>query len=158
MEGGYDPESWIYRVDLPGPSTTSSRKYPSSSVIHIRFAVHPSSPWKGISPLSFATSTGSLGANLETRLGEETSGPVGYVLPIPSDGGDNTASDPLKALRADLAALKGGISLVETTSGGWNEGRGAAPQRDWVPQRLGARIPQGNVDIWGDVGRLILSC
>ena len=71
-----------------GPSVTASRRYPAASVIHIRFAVHPSSPWRGVSPLAWATSTGKLGAFLETRLGEESSGPVGYLLSVPSEGRD----------------------------------------------------------------------
>ena len=130
--------------DLPGPSVTASRRYPAASVIHVRFAVHPSSPWRGVSPLAWATSTGKLGAFLETRLGEESSGPVGYLLSVPSEGGDEN----LEGLRSDLANLGGGVSIVETTAGGWGEGRGAAPRSDWKPQRLGASIPAGNVELW----------
>ena len=153
VSGGHDPASWVYRVDLPGPSVTASRRYPAASVIHIRFAVHPSSPWKGVSPLDWATATGKLGANLERRLGEESSGPVGYVLPVPSDGGDDNLAD----LKTDLANLGGGVALVETTAGGWSEGRGSAPRRDWKPERLGAAIPAGNVDLWSGVGRVVLA-
>ena len=54
VSGGHDPSSWVYRVDLPGPSVTASRRYPAASVIHVRFAVHPSSPWRGVSPLEWA--------------------------------------------------------------------------------------------------------
>ena len=157
VSGSYDPDSWTYRVELPGPSDNVSRSLPASSVVHVRFAVHPSSPWKGVSPLEFAATTGQLGANLETRLSEESGGPVGYVLPVPSDGGDGSADDPLVTLKSDLATLKGGISLVETTTGGWNEGRGSAPARDWVPQRLGASVPSANVNLWTGVGRMVLA-
>ena len=124
VSGGHDPASWVYRVDLPGPSVTASRRYPAASVVHVRFAVHPSSPWRGVSPLAWATSTGKLGAFLENRLGEESSGPVGYLLSVPSEGGDEN----LEGLRSDLANLGGGVSIVETTAGGWGEGRGAAPR------------------------------
>ena len=109
------------------PSVTASRRYPAASVIHVRFAVHPSSPWRGVSPLEWARCTGQLGANLETRLGEGSSGPVGYLLPVPQDSGDGSADDPLAQLKSDLAKLGGGISLVETTAGGWGEGRGSSP-------------------------------
>ena len=145
--------SWVYRVDLPGPSVTASRRYPAASVIHIRFAVHPSSPWRGVSPLAWATSTGKLGAFLETRLGEESSGPVGYLLSVPSEGGDEN----LEGLRSDLANLGGGVSIVETTAQGWGEGRGAAPRSDWKPERLGASIPAGNVELWSGVGQVVLA-
>ena len=35
VSGGHDPTTWVYRVDLPGPSVTASRSYPAASVIHI---------------------------------------------------------------------------------------------------------------------------
>ena len=95
-------------------------------------------------------STGKLGANLEARLGEESSGPVGYLLSVPSEGGDEN----LEGLRSDLANLGGGVSIVETTAGGWGEGRGSAPRSDWKPERLGASIPAGNVELWSGVGRV----
>ena len=44
----------------------------------------PPGPWHGISPLGWARSTGTLAANLETRLGEEAGGPVGHVIAIPA--------------------------------------------------------------------------
>ena len=153
VSGGHDPTTWIYRVDLPGPSATASRRYLAASVVHIRFAVDPASPWRGVSPLEWATATGKLGANLETRLGEESGGPVGYLLPVPQDGGD----DNLGELRKDLASLGGGISLVETTAGGWSEGRGSAPRSDWKAERLGARFPESSVSLWSDVGRVVLA-
>ena len=157
ISGGFSPESWVYNVELPGPSDSVSRSYPSESVVHCRFAWNSSTPWKGISPLEFARSTGSLASFLETRLSEEASAPVGHVLPVPSDGGDGSADDPLASLKRDLANLGGGISLVETTSGAWGEGRGSAPRSDWHPQRLGADFPESSVLLWEAVGRLVLS-
>ena len=157
ISGGFEPSSWVYNVELPGPSDSVSRSYPSESVIHCRFAWNSSTPWKGISPLAFCSSTSSLAAFLETRLSEEASAPVGSIIPIPSDGGDGSEDDPLATLKRDLANLGGGISLVETTSGAWGEGRSASPGRDWSPQRLGADIPESSVLLWEAVSRLVLS-
>ena len=154
ITGGFDPSSWVYNVELAGPSDSVSRSYPSESVIHCRFAWNSSTPWKGISPLAFCSSTSSLASFLEVRLSEEASAPVGHVLPVPSDGGDGSADDPLASLKRDLANLGGGISLVETVAGGWGEGRSASPGRDWSPQRLGADIPESSVLLWEAVGRL----
>ena len=56
ISGGFDPSTWVYNVELPGPSDSVSRSYPSGSVIHCRFAWKSSSPWKGISPISSASS------------------------------------------------------------------------------------------------------
>ena len=157
ITGGFDPSSWVYNVELPGPSDSVSKRVEGSRVVHCRFAWNSSTPWKGISPLEFARSTGSLAAFLETRLGEEASAPVGSIIPIPSDGGDGSEDDPLATLKRDLANLQGKTALVETTSGAWGEGRSASPGRDWSPQRLGADIPESSVLLWEAVGRLVLS-
>ena len=60
------------------------------------------------------------------------------LLAVPQDGGDDEADDPLKSLKADIRTARGKALLVETTSAGFGEGRSAAPQRDWMPSRLGA--------------------
>ena len=61
--------------------------------------------------------------------------------PVPQDGGDGSDDDPLAGLKADLANLRGRGALVETTSAGWGEGKGAAPISDYKPQRIGADPP-----------------
>ncbi len=70
---------------------------------------------------------------LESRLGDEVSGQVGNVLPVPST--ENT-----DALVADLAALRGRATLVESTADNWQQG-GQAPRGDWTPRRMGANRP-----------------
>ena len=42
-------------------------------------------------------------------------------------------TDPLEDLKSDPKKLGGGLSVVETTAAGWGAGKGAAPQKDWVP-------------------------
>ena len=83
-----------------------------------------------------------------TKCRKNVTGPVGYLLSVPSEGGDEN----LEGLRSDLANLGGGVSIVETTAQGWGEGRGAAPRSDWKPERLGASIPAGNVELWSRRG------
>ena len=139
--GSSSPSSWTYRLDLAGPSGNETRVYPSESVCHFKFASDPERPWAGVAPLSYARQTGRLAANLELRLAEEANARVGYLLPVPSDGGDGSADDPLASLKSDLGALQGNTALVETTSGGFGEGRAAAPLADWKAQRMGAKPP-----------------
>ena len=91
--------------------------------------------------MGWARATGTLAANLESRLGEEAGGPVGHVIPVPQDGGDGEDDDPLKMLKADLAGAKGKTVLAETTAAGWGEGKVAAPLADFRPQRFGASPP-----------------
>ena len=111
----------------------------------------------GIGPLGWARATGALAANLEARLGEEAGGPVGHLLPIPSDGGDGGDDDPLKMLKADIAAGKGRTMLVETTSAGYGEGRQAAPAEDWKPRRFGASPPDALPTLRTDAALAVLA-
>ena len=161
--GGWDivgsshPSSWVYRLDLAGPSGTETRIYPSESVLHFRYAPEPERPWSSPSALDYARATGKLAANLELRLGEEAGSTVGALLAIPSDGGSGEQDDPLASLKADLKNLQGNTALIETTSAAWGEGRGAAPAADWRPQRLGANPPPTLHELRGAAGADILS-
>ena len=141
VRGPADESAWWYRCDVFGPSGNETRFVPSGAVVHARYAIDPSRSWHGIGPLGWARATGTLAANLETRLGEEAGGPVGHLLPVPQDGGDGSDDDPLKLLKSDLAAGKGRTLITETTSAGWGEGKGAAPMSDWKPHRFGASPP-----------------
>ena len=145
VRGPADERAWWYRVDVFGPSGNETRFVPAGAVVHARYAVDASRPWHGISPLGWARATGTLAANLETRLGEEAGGPVGHLLPVPeagaAEGEGDDPNDPLAALRADIARGKGRTLTVETTSAGFGEGRMAAPAEDWKPRRFGASPP-----------------
>ena len=166
VRGSWRESDWWYRVDLFGPSGNITRFLPAASVVHFRYAVDPARPWYGISPLGWARSTGTLAANLETRLGEEAGGPVGHVLPVPQDGGDgddgdgddgDDDSDPLAMFKADLAGAKGRTILAETTAAGWGEGKTAAPQADYKPQRFGASPPASLPSLRTEAGMSVLS-
>ena len=136
IAGPANPSAWWYRADTFGPSSNLSRRVPGSAVVHCRYAHDPATPWLGVSPLGWARATGTLAANLEQRLGEESGGTVAYVLPVPQDD-----EGQLDDLRADIRAARGGTAFVETTSAGWGEGKAVAPSADWKPQRIGANPP-----------------
>ena len=141
VRGGPLERDWWYRVDRFGPSGNLTDFVPAAAVLHCRYAVDSARPWYGIGPLGWARATGTLAANLETRLGEEAGGPVGHVIPVPQDGGDGTDDDPLAQFKIDLAAARGRTILAETTAAAWGDGKAAAPQADWKPQRFGADPP-----------------
>ena len=145
ISGGAAPESWFYRLQLAGPSHDTERYAPYAGVIHIRPYVEPSAPWCGISPLDAAASTARLLAETEKALADESAGTRGHLLPVPQgpddDDADDDADTPLAGLKRDVANLKGRTALVETTSAGHGEGRGAAPASDWQPRRIGANPP-----------------
>ena len=157
VRGTADERGWWYRLDEYGPSDNRTHVVPSGAVIHARYAVDASRPWYGLAPLQWARATGTLAANLETRLGEEAGGPVGHLLPIPADGGDGGDDDPQAALKRDLAAGRGRTMLVETTSAGYGEGRQAAPQDDWKPRRFGASPPDALPTLRTDAALAVLA-
>ena len=157
VRGEWTEESWEYRVDLFGPSGNVTRLVPSSSILHFKYSFDPARPWLGLSPLQWATSTGSLMANLEDRLSQETNGPVGYLLPVPTDSAkkdDDTG--PLDGLRKDISALRGQNAILETTAAGWGEGKQAAPLADWQAKRIGANPPEVLAVLRSDTGRAVL--
>ena len=139
------PEEIICQIQ--GPTSAETIKVPSSGVIHFRYAVDPLRPWEGLGPLQSASATGTLMGALEQRLGEESAAPSALLLPIPADGGDGGEGDPLANLKADIAKAKGRPVLLKTTAGGFGEGPGNAPQRDWQQSRIGANPPEVLVNL-----------
>ena len=139
--GSYRPETWEYQITLAGPDQTSTRRVSAERVVHCRYATTPTEPWRGVSPLAHSRTTSDLAAMLETRLSQEASASVGAFVPVPQNGGDGGDTDPFGMLKGDIAAAKGRAVLVETTSAGWQEGRQAAPARDWEVKRFGANPP-----------------
>ena len=144
VNGGPIESKWWYRADLFGPSGSTSRTVPSAAVLHVRYAVDPSRPWLGLSPLESASSTAVLASNLEQRLGEEAGAAVGSFIPVPKSDGDNPDDDddPLAKLRGDVRSAKGRGVLVESMATAWGEGPGAAPHGDWRQHRFGAEPPE----------------
>ncbi|MCY4666173.1 MAG: phage portal protein [Acidimicrobiaceae bacterium] len=157
VRGEPDEATWWYRVDTFGPSGNLTDFLPGSAVVHCRYSYDPARSWFGISPLGWARSGAALAANTETRLAEEAGAPVAGVLPVPADGGDGTDDDPLKQLKADIAAAKGRTVLVETTAAGWDEGRASAPQADWKRNRIGGDPPESMVSLRTDAALAVLS-
>ena len=157
VRGGPAESSWWYRCDRFGPSGNLTELVPSAAVLHCRYAVDSARPWYGIGPLGWARATGTLAANLETRLGEEAGGPVGHMLAVPQDGGDGEDDDPLVSLKSDMAGAKGRTLLAETTAAGWGEGRPAAPQADYKPQRFGANPPASLPSLRTDAAMSVLT-
>ena len=157
IRGEWTEDSWEYRVDLFGPSGNITRLVPASSVIHCRYSYDPARPWHGISPLGWATSSGNLAANLENRLEQESGGPVGYLLPVPTDSSpkeDGTGA--LDGLRKDIAALKGQNVLLETTAAGWGEGETKCSHCRLETATVGMSPPEVLQVLRSDMGKAIL--
>ena len=145
VRGGPIEREWFYRCDTFGPSGNRTEFTPGAAVVHTRYAVDPARPWAGVSPLAWASQTGTLAANLELRLGEELGQPVGSFLPYPDQStgpNDDSDDDDLKLLKADIAAAAGRMQLVESMAAGYGDGRASAPAGDWKQKRFGAAPPE----------------
>ncbi len=60
VTGGPRPSTWRYQVTLGGPSVTSTGWYPRDQVAHCAWATSSAEPWRGLSPLTLAGTTGRL--------------------------------------------------------------------------------------------------
>ena len=125
VHGGPRASSWVYRVQLSGPSGTVWETHTAASVLHLRWQTDPARPWSGISPMQHASDTGSLAGWVEKRLGEEASSPVGSFLPVAKFDADpaadldaDDADDPLAALRRDIGSAKGANADCRVRHGG----------------------------------------
>ena len=148
---GPDPAGWWYRLTVTGPRTTRTVTAPAASVVHLRYATDPHSPARGLSPLEYASLTGTLGANLERSLGYEAGGAVANLIALPE--GHQSPEGLTDAIRT----AKGRTLLPETTAGGYGDKMGA-PRRDWKPERLGAEPPMALVHLRQHVESTVLAC
>lgn len=129
VQGPADESRWLYRVDLFGASTHSTRLVPGESVIHPRYAVRPSRPWAGVSPVAWCGETAALAARLERHVNTDLQGPVGQV------GGYAGNEAQLSEVTAAVRQLRGSVALV---SGGSPLAQGAASDARLQLTRVGA--------------------
>ena len=163
FEGPANPMDWVVRATTFGPSTSTTMLIPYAGVVFIRWGSNPGTPYVGIAPSTWATTTGRLHSETERALADEIAGPMHNVVPTPPAGAAEGADDdpdaqtPLDLLAADITKNRGGTLLVETTAEGYGEGRASAPQRDWDPRRLGANPPQSLAQIRQDTFDALLA-
>ena len=144
VQGRPRSDSWTYRVTQSGPSFTETRTLPASEVLHVRYAWFPEQPWRGASPAAFAANGSGLAGGIDSTLAGEATGPSGYVMPAADLGGDaeDDDADPFTTMRAELAALKGGLTLAPTQKDALGRGPDAAPKSDYQALRFGFAPPE----------------
>ena len=115
ITGDPDPDSWLYRVNVGGPSRTRTHvAVRASSVLHFTYATDAGRPWKGLGPITIASLAGRLSSETVGMLADEASGIRGNLITTPVDGEDPTVAQ----LKGDLPKLKGRTALVE--GGDWD--------------------------------------
>ena len=148
-----DPKTWRYRLSVPVPDGQRAFTAPGREVVHVKYSVEDERPWKGVGPLQTTPDAAVALAGLEQSLAREMQTPVGYLVPMPGDADE----DSFTALTKDIKALKGGIALVETVAAGFDSGRAAAPQQDWIPRRLGPNPPESLAFMHDRLQRTVLA-
>ena len=135
ITGGPTPSSWRYDLTLPGPSLTQAyRDLSAERVIHLRYAAHQSTPWRGQSPLEVATMAGRLSANTIKSLADESGGPLANLFGVPLPGDDPA----LAPVRAQIGAAHGGVVFLENGDLGASSGAYV----DLATKRMGPSPPE----------------
>ena len=164
--GTADPRTWIYTLQLYGPSSTRTVYRGRGGVVHLQAGTQPDRPWAGRAPWHTAHLSGELLAGIERQLAGEAGSASGYLVPMPDTGdrGQDAASDgeddPLTSLRRDMAAARGRTLLAPSMAGGFGGGPGVSPttSQEYMPRRFGADPPESLIELRRDVARSVLSC
>ena len=137
-------DSWTYRCTQSGPSFTETRTLPADEVLHVRYAWYPEQPWRGASPAAFAVNGAGLVGGIDTTLAGEANSPSGFVMPAADLGGDklDDDADPFATMRAELAALRGGLTIAPTNRDALGLGKDAGPASDFEAKRFGFHPPE----------------
>ena len=160
FEGDADASTWACTATAYGPSGSSTWRVLWNSVVFASWGSPTARPYHGIGPTGWASETSRLSAETEKSLADEAAGPLAQLIAIPQDGGDDTDdADPLGQLKATIATARGKALLVETTQAGFDQGRVAAPQKDWMANRLGPSPPDAMVAVSKDAfARVLAAC
>ena len=143
----------IYELEIPNPDGEPTRRRSGADgVIHVAINPSPNTPWVGRPPWALAKLTAESLGVIERSLQADSSIPTGQLLPIPDGIGDPAKN----GIRNALANGKGAISPVETTAGGFGQGRLAAPKSDYDQKRFGPLIPETSLKMRDGTAMAIL--
>ena len=112
VSGSEDPSTWRYRVTLSGPTSTRSATLNAASVVHVRYAPHPSRPWRGRSPMQMAVDTARAAGLLETATAGELNFTQQQVLTPRRNQSDYGLADSLtpETIQKIVAAFSSHVS------------------------------------------------
>lgn len=146
-----DPATWVYNLDLHGPSGGYRRTVSGESVLHFRVGANPATPWHGQSPLAESRHTAALAATLEERMAQEASIPNGQLFFLP---GHLTADQKKRATENFTKRLGGKLVVMDAPN---LAGAGNLPTHFTEQHRVGADFPLGNIELRRDVSASILA-
>ena len=134
---------WRYRCNLAGPSRQRTKRVDASGVCHLRYAVDPATPWRGVGPLQVAALAGKLSAELENALGGRGFWPSRLPAPDPKHGRPRRNCHYV-ALRYSKIP---GAQFSSSRRGDFGAPGGTPSGAGWEPRRLGAEPPAALVNL-----------
>ena len=132
VHGSADPTTWKYRCTMNGPTTTRTTTLDASSVLHVRYAASPASPWRGRSPVQLALDTFKAASLLETATAGELNFTQSQMLTPRRGAGDYA---PVETLSPDTIQ-----KIVTAFAEHVSTGAFIVPA-DVTPSRLGPEPP-----------------
>ena len=132
VSGTDDPESWRYKCQMSGPSSTRTLTLDAHSVFHVRYAASPATPWRGRSPLRLGIDTARAAGLLELATAGELGFTQTQMLTPRRSANDFGAPDSLTPETIS--------KIVTAFSEHVNTGAFVLPA-DVTPQRLGPEPP-----------------
>ena len=142
IQGNADPATWIYDIQMSGPSAMTTERMPATGVLHFMWSRTRTTPWIGCGPLVNCGLSARILGGLSRRLGDRAVQSTGAFLPVPRHDVDpdvNTNKNTL--LGGDIDRAGGRMLIVNTTAGGDGD-RAGAPHKDYDPNDFGLRIPE----------------
>ena len=146
---------WVYELEtpIPGQSRVARRRVAEDGVVHVRINPSPSEPWRGRAPWQLAKVSASTLSYIERSLESDSMPRSAILLPQP----DGSAPNTIAQLKAALQRGMGHFNLIETTAQGFGQGNTAAPRKDWVQERIGAMVPEHNIELRTESAKAILT-
>lgn len=151
VRGEYRETTWMYRVDVFGPSSNTTKLIMGDGVVHCRYSCDIARPWLGVSPLGWSRQTADIHAEGETALLDESKSPRGTLIPISKDGG----SDTLDKLKTGLKALRGSVGFVPSQNI-IGDGQGLV-RKEYELKRLGFNAPATMIDLHSQTSLAVLA-
>ncbi len=100
-----DPETWFYRTDTFGPSSSTTDTNSGAAVLHFRIGADYRTPLRGQSPLRRSSASGELAARIEAALAKEMKMPVTALVTL--------VGTPDQTGKQELNIRKGGVVVAD---------------------------------------------
>lgn len=128
VSGGFDDNTWSYRVTLVGPTETTELTTTRERMVHVQY----------VDLLRESRTFGQLVGRLEEHLRDESRTPRGTLIPVPDQGQSN------ETLLSNLSKMRGHLSLVKSMTGNWAGATNMTPpaSHDWQVRRVGMNPPE----------------